>query len=439
MDFFRRHRNLLVLALVLFVQVLGLAVQVRRSTEGGPVRLVHLWGISLITPGESLLAHSGEWVKRSWRNYFYLRDVRRESEDLRRENLRLRLEQVRLTQDASQAQRLQALLQFKEQFISETVAAQVIGSSGGEQSRVVYIDKGAKDGLKPDMAVITPAGIVGKVVRVLSGTSQVLEINDSSSGVGAILERSRLQGVLKGNLTGETTLHFVMSDERVEPGEMALTSGGDRIFPKGLPIGQVTSVSPGSDTFLRIRIRPSARLDRLEEVLVITRVVEKDRPTLPEAPMRAAEILAQRLPTVQPKPPDKTDQAAASKPNPTPGAAAAKPASGAGAPSATNPATKPTNGTKPATAGSGGTPASTTRPATTANSGNAGAAAKPATPNPNPKPVAANKLDASGAAAGQAPKAADGKPKNAGQGQPKPPVPGNNSSGVAPGAAVAKP
>ena len=130
MDFFRRHRNLLVLALVLFVQVLGLAFQVRRSTENGPVRLVHLWGIGLITPGERVVEHGREWVRHSWKNYFYLLDVRRESEELRRENLHLRLEQVRLTQDASQAQRLQALLQFKEQFISETVAAQVIGSSG---------------------------------------------------------------------------------------------------------------------------------------------------------------------------------------------------------------------------------------------------------------------------------------------------------------------
>lgn len=417
MDFLRRHRNLLVLALVLFVQVLGLAVQVRRNTESGPVRLVHVWGISLITPGERAVAHSGGWVKRVWSNYFYLLDVRRESEELRRENLRLRLEQIRLTQDATQAQRLQALLQFKEQFISETVAAQVIGSSGGEQSRILYIDKGARDGLKPDMAVITPAGIVGKVVRVLSSTSQVLEINDSSSGVGAILERSRLQGIVKGSATGETALYYVMADEKVEPDETALTSGGDRIFPKGLPIGQVTGVSPGPDTFLRIRIRPAARLDRLEEVLIITRVVEKDRPMLPEAPMRAAEILAQRLPTVQPKPPEKaaSDQAAATKLNPTPTAVPAKPSTGSGA---TNPAAKP---------------AGVAKPAATGNNGNSNPTAKPATPDPK-KPVVANQPGANGAAS-QAPKATDTKPKPALQGLPKPAVeakPGNPRTGAAP-------
>jgi rod shape-determining protein MreC len=325
MELFRRHRNLFVLAVALFAQVLGLAVQVRRPTEAGSARLVHVWGISLFTPAERGAEHSREWLRHLWRDYFYLRDVRSENEELRRQILHLRLEQVRLVQDASQAQRLQALLQFKEQFISGTVAAQVIGSSGSEQSRVLYLDKGANDGLRADMAVITPAGIVGKIVRVLPATAQVLEINDPSSGVGAILEKSRLQGIVKGSVTGEVSLNYVMADQNVEPGELALTSGGDRIFPKGLTIGQVVQATSGNDTFLHIRIRPAARLDRIEEVLVITKVVEMDRPALPEAPMRAAEILAQRLPTVQPKPPA-AETSGTNKPNPAaPGTVAPKP------------------------------------------------------------------------------------------------------------------
>ena len=303
MDVFGRHRSLFVLILVLFVQVLGLAVQVRRPTEAGPTRLIRLWGVSLITPAENTVVHAQDWMRNIWRSYFYLRDVRRENEQLQEENLKLRLEQVRLAEDAGQAQRLQVLLKFKEQFISETVAAQVIGSSGSEQSRVLYIDKGSADGIKLDMAVITPAGIIGKIVRVFPNIAQVLEINDQSSGVGAILEKSRLQGIVKGTPAGEIMVHYVMADEKVEPGEMVLTSGGDRIFPKGLPIGQVTQVNPGPETFLNIRVKPVAPLDRLEEVLVITRVLEKEPESLPQAPLRAAEILAQRLPGVPPKPP----------------------------------------------------------------------------------------------------------------------------------------
>ena len=181
-----------------------------------------------------------------------------ENRDLKLQIERLRIEQVRLNQDAEQARRLQALLGFKEQFISKTLAAQVIGSSGSEQSRSIYIDKGSRDGIKPDMAVITAEGVVGKVLRVFKTTSQVLLVNDQTSGVGAILEKTRLQGVLRGTPLGEVVLEKVMSDETVALGERVLTSGGDQIFPKGLPVGTVTKVSPGSELFLNIRVKPSA-------------------------------------------------------------------------------------------------------------------------------------------------------------------------------------
>ena len=138
----------------------------------------------------------------------------------------MRLEQVRLSEDAAQAHRLQNLLAFKEQFVSKTVAAQVIGSSGSDMSRVVYIDKGENAGIRRDMAVITAQGIVGKVLMVYPTVSQVLLINDQSSGVGAILEKSRLQGVLRGAPNGEVMLERVMGDEQVAAGDVVLTSGG---------------------------------------------------------------------------------------------------------------------------------------------------------------------------------------------------------------------
>jgi len=111
----------------------------------------------------------------------------------------MRLDQVRLSEDAEQAHRLQRLLAFKEQTIAKTVPAQVIGSSGSDLSRSIYIDKGSNEGIAPDMAVITAGGIVGKVLRVFPATSLVLMMHDQTSGVGAMLEKSRLQGVLKGN------------------------------------------------------------------------------------------------------------------------------------------------------------------------------------------------------------------------------------------------
>jgi rod shape-determining protein MreC len=300
-----RYRNVTILVAILFAQVLGLAMQVRRSTQDESTRLIRVWAVDSVTPFEKAIVWSQHGITSLWRNYFYLRGVRQENRELKQEIERLRIEQVRLNEDAEQARRLQALLGFKEQFISKTLPAQVIGSSGSEQSRSIYIDQGSRDGIRPDMAVITAQGVVGKVLRTFRTTSQVLLVNDQTSGVGAILETSRLQGVLRGTPLGEVVLEKVMSDETVQPGEKVVTSGGDRIFPKGLPVGTVTKVSPGAELFLNIRVKPAADLGRLEEVLVITQQEEKS-PASAEGvpPMRAADILAQRLPSVPDRPPD---------------------------------------------------------------------------------------------------------------------------------------
>src|SRR6202522_756578 len=234
MDVLGRYRNLIVLVGVLFAQVLGLAVQVRRPTDNQPSRLIRIWAVDMVTPLEKTLGWAQTSTNNLWHNYFYLRGVRAENRSLKAQIERMSLEQVRMSQDADQARRLQALLAFKEQFISKTMAAQVIGSSGSEQSRSVYIDKGEHDGLKPDMAVITADGVVGKVLLVYRSTSLVLLIDDQTSGVGSILDKTRLQGILRGTPSGELVLEKVMSDETVSPGELVLTSGGDGIFPKGL-------------------------------------------------------------------------------------------------------------------------------------------------------------------------------------------------------------
>src|SRR6266496_5321026 len=142
-----RYRNLIILVGVLFLQVLGLAMQVNKSgSDEQKTRLIRVWAVDAVTPFERALV----WVQSSsgnlWHNYFYLRGVRAENRQLKEQIEYMRLEQVRMSQDAEQARRLQALLAFKEQFISQTMPAQVIGSSGSEQSRSVYIDKGSHDG-----------------------------------------------------------------------------------------------------------------------------------------------------------------------------------------------------------------------------------------------------------------------------------------------------
>jgi rod shape-determining protein MreC len=231
--------------------------------------------------------------------------VRKQNRQLQAEVDQLKLEQVRLQQDAEQARRLRALLGFTQHYVGQLLPAQVIGTSGSEQSHVIQIDKGWKNAsIKVDMPVITPDGVVGKVKDVFPYTSQVLLINDRDSGAGVILQNSRLQGVLRGSPQGELRIGEMMSDEKIDVGEQVVTSGGDRIYPKGLPVGTVSQVSPDKDNepFLAVKVKPAADINRLEEVLVVTKIAQDGPDKNAEAgDVRAADILAERLPSI-PKP-----------------------------------------------------------------------------------------------------------------------------------------
>jgi rod shape-determining protein MreC len=243
------------------------------------------------------------------------------------------------------------------------------------------------------MAVINPTGVVGKIIRVFPTTSQVLEINDQTSGIGATLETSRIQGILKGAPAGDAQLNYIMSYEAVKPGERVVTSGNDHIFPRGVPVGTVTSASAGDGNFLNIRVRPAANLNRLEEVLVITKISDRDVEAPADSGKRAADILADRLPSIPVKPPDQPGAAGATGTAAQPGAAAAgtgKPGASAktgaakpGAAGTTSPATKPT-----ATGAAAAKP-STSKPTT--------GAAKPKTITDLP-PTSGSAKPASGAA-----------------------------------------
>ena len=309
-----RYKNILFLVTVLVVQIIGLAVQIRRpnptSADAPAVRLIRYWAIGLMSPPEKVIHGSGTGLRGLWSNYLDLRHVRQQNQDLREQVGRLQLEQAALLEDARQGQRLQQLLAFKEHYIYTTVPTQVIGTSGSDQSRVLYIDKGAKDGLKPDMAVITPDGIVGKLKDVFAHTSQVLVISDQTSGAGVLLESTRLRGVLRGNALGQPQIINMLPDDRVKPGERVITSGGDQIYPRGLPVGVVDRVVADTQNppYLDILIKPAANLGHLEELLVITQasdhMPEKERQDLVQSAAegaaasqrRASDILAERLP-----------------------------------------------------------------------------------------------------------------------------------------------
>ena len=280
-SFFVRYRNLLVLLAILLAQIIGLAMQVRRTDSGrnsldpqdaAGVRLLRLWADTIVTPPEKGFHASRLGTVSLWQNYIDLRHVRQQNQELQKTIDRLRLEQASLLEDAKQGERLQALVDFQQKYVYKTLAAQVIGTSGSDSSRVFYIDKGADYKLERDMAVITPDGIVGKVRDVFPHSAQVLAINDQTSGAGVILETTRIRGILRGNAAGRPQIVGILKDDRIQQGEKVLTAGGDLVFPRGLPVGVVEKVvtDPDRDAFIDVIVKPAAHLDRLDEVLVIT-------------------------------------------------------------------------------------------------------------------------------------------------------------------------
>ena len=314
-SFVSRYKNALVLIIVLVAQLLALAVQARRPAGPGidqsSVSLLRYTVVAVVTPPERLIVGTGHWIHSLWSGYIDLIHVRRQNAALRQEVLRLRIEQASLAQDAAQGQRLEHLLDFKEHYIYKTLPAQIIGTGGTDQSEVLYIDKGSDDGLQQEMPVITADGIVGKVKDVFPHTSQVLLITDPTSGVGVVLQTTRTQGILKGRPYGQLQVVDVSPDSRIKPGDPVFTSGGDQIFPRGLPVGTVERIlpDPEHDPLVDILVHPAAHLSALEEVLVITNIGDAQSPQEAKdiaeseaeseaAQKRASDILSERLPSL---------------------------------------------------------------------------------------------------------------------------------------------
>jgi len=306
--FFSRYRNALTLVAVLAAQLILLATQVNAPTrgakgehrEGRRVNLARYAVAGAVAPLERMFSGMGHGLRWTWSDYIYLRDVRQQDRALKADVDRLRLEEAELAADAAQGRRLQALLGFQEHYIDRTVVAQVIGTGGSDQSRVLLIDKGAGDGLKADMAVITPDGVVGKVRDVFPHTAMVLEINDQTSGAGAVLETTRIRGIVRGNSAGQVQVIGLLPDGRIHAGERVLTSGGDMVFPRGLAVGTITAVANDKQhpPYIVLTLQPAADLTRLEEVLVVTSTSAKAvAPEMVEVE-NAAQAAAAALPSV---------------------------------------------------------------------------------------------------------------------------------------------
>jgi rod shape-determining protein MreC len=264
--FLERHRHGSLLIAVLLAQLFFLAYQIKANND---VRLIRRWAIAVVSPVERGARGLYDAAGSVLEEYILLYDARQESQRLRAELEQARLQLHQLKTRAAQSDELAALLELKQNYSqAPLVAARVIAASPGTASRTVLIDRGRRDGLDVNMAVLIARGVVGKVVAVFPTTAQVLLLSDRKSGVGVRVAGTELAGVVKGNGGGRCRLDYISNEESVPEGAQLITSGQDQLFPAGLPVGRIASVRPG-ELFLEIEVEPAAPLAKLDHVLVL--------------------------------------------------------------------------------------------------------------------------------------------------------------------------
>ena len=187
------------------------------------------------------------------------------------------MENIFLKTELSTADRAKALQVFQAHTASKTVAATIIGTGAGANSRVVFVDRGSAAGVMRGMAVVTPDGIVGKVVAAYPVASQVLLITDPDFAAGVVSQKTGVRGTLKGQGTPQCKMDYVPMEDKIEPGEMLYTSGDDRVFPRGFPVGVVKSVRD-AQPFKEILVEPSGLQRGLQDVLILIEGVHEAIP-----------------------------------------------------------------------------------------------------------------------------------------------------------------
>ena len=196
--------------------------------------------------------------------------------ELKKQNEELTSELAQLTEAEKTAERLESLLGLQSTYNLQSTAARIIGTTGDAWSQTVTIDKGSANGFEIDMPVCNSGGVIGQIIEVSAATSTVRLINDENSGVSAMVQSTRAQGILQGQPDGTLMLSYVPADADVKVGDVIITSGLGGRFPKGLPLGTVSSVSRAANaTYYTIVVRAISTAESNEEVLVITSLTDE--------------------------------------------------------------------------------------------------------------------------------------------------------------------
>lgn len=268
----KRHQIVLV-SVFLSLFSLHLALTDRKQMERGYVVRTVI-GV-VVTPVQGAILGVYNACADTWNDYVSLVGVGEENLALKAEITRLRQKNTELTEELALARRLKTLLDYKSRSGLATVAAEVRGFNIERWTRTIVINKGSDDGVTKDMSVITPEGVVGRVIETTPGTSRVLLTTDLRSNIDVFIQRTRTKGILEGNGGGGLRLKYVRELDDVQVGDRLVTSGFAGIYPKGLEVGVVTETEKGGDNFFKkIEVEPAVDIDNLESALV---VVGEDR------------------------------------------------------------------------------------------------------------------------------------------------------------------
>jgi rod shape-determining protein MreC len=266
-----RQSRFLLVALVLA----HLAAISHQVDGGGGLSLLQRGLLGALSPPQQAMAWVVGGAGELWRGWAFHRETYEENRRLEERVRQLETDLQAHAARANEADRLRELLALRQAVPMVTVAAQVLAKDGVPWFRSLTIDKGDADGVTLDAPVMSPTGVVGRVFAVGPHAARVQVLLDRDGGAGVVVERSRVPGVVSGQVSGEASggedlvLKYVPERSDVAVGDVVVTSGLDRIYPKGLVVGRVRSVGKGSGLFRDIRVEPSARFDRLEEVLVV--------------------------------------------------------------------------------------------------------------------------------------------------------------------------
>jgi rod shape-determining protein MreC len=225
--------------------------------------------MTIFSPVPKLVNWIGGTAEDMYHGYLDMRRAVNENLELRRKVASLTTENIKLRQTESDLRRLRNLLHYSEQFNMETSLAQTIMIDTSGRFKAIIIDRGSADGVQVNDAIVNANGLIGRVVLTTQDMAKIQLITDSNSAVGALLERTRRQGVLRGDGTGIVDLHDIPALADVRQGDRVLSAGIDGIYPKGIPVGVITRAEQGPNLFKNIEVRPTVDFRTIEEVIVL--------------------------------------------------------------------------------------------------------------------------------------------------------------------------